>query len=316
MRRPTLFLVVALTAACSREPKLYHGADTGLALASSAREKDSLIYLKDSLLASKQRQISEQSALIGDAATSARIISEISGSLTKVRNLEVKRDTTRPETGVGSVSSELATMQRKVDAVIARLNTAESRVRQMRAERQKHADWDSTQVAQLRTYEKSISDLRASVEQQQAEITMLAARVDSLSRANVVLAFRNDSMGTVNRAMSAREDSVFVAVGTEQELREKGIVRREGGTKFFFGRGKTLVPARALERSAFQLMSKKRDLAITFPSSDKEYQVVSRHDLAFTDAAATKNQRVRGSLHISDPERFWAPSKYLILVQR
>lgn len=316
MRRYILFLTLALTAACNREPKLYHGADTGLALATSGRQKDSLIFLKDSLLAAKQRQISEQSALIGDAATSARIISEISGSLAKVRNLDVKRDTTRPETGVGSVSGELATMQKKVDAVVARLNTAESRVRQMRAERAKHAEWDTAQVAQLRTYERSIADLRASVQQQQSEITMLASRVDSLSRANVVLAFRNDSMGTVNRAMAAHEDSVFVAIGTEQELRDKGIVRREGGTKFFFGRGKTLVPARALDRSAFHVMSKKRDVAINFPAADKEYQVISRHDLAFTDAAATKNQRVRGALHISDPERFWAPSRYLILVQR
>lgn len=316
MRRSILFVTLALTAACNREPSLYHGADTGLALASSGRQKDSLIFLKDSLLAARQRQISEQSALIGDAATSARLMSEINGSLAKVRNLEVKRDTAQPESGVTTASSELATLQRKVDAVVARLNSAEARVRQMRQDRTKHAEWDSTQVTQLRTYERSIAELRAGVEQQQQEITMLAARVDSLSQANLVLASRNDSVVAVNRAMAARDDSVFVVIGTEQELRDKGIVRREGGTKFFFGRGKALVPARSLERSAFQVISKKRDLDITLPASDKEYQVVSRHDLAYTSASASKNQRVRGALQITDPERFWSSSKYLILVQR
>lgn len=316
MRRSLLFVTLALTAACSGEPKLYHGADTGLALATSGRQKDSLIFLKDSLLAAKQRLLSEQSALIGDAATSARLMSEISGTLAKVRNLNVEKDTATPESGVTTASSELATMQKKVNAVVARLNSAETRLRQMRQERAKHAEWDSAQVAQLRTYETSIAELRAGVEQQQREITMLVARVDSLSQENVVLATRNDSMSTVNRAMAAREDSVFVITGTEKELRDMKVVSREGGTKFFFGRGKSLVPARALERSAFQVMSKKRDLDITLPATDKEYQVVSRHDLAYTDASAAKNQRVRGALHITDPERFWSSSKYLILVQR
>ncbi len=316
MRRYFLLLTVALTAACKGEPALYHGADTGLALATSGRQKDSLIVLKDSLLAAKQRQLSEQSALIGDAATSARLISEISGSLAKVRNLKVKGETAKPETGVASASSELAATQRKVNAVIARLNAAEARVSQMRKERSKHAEWDSTQVAQLRTYERSIADLRASVDQQQREIAMLTTRVDSLSRANVVLASRNDSVVAVNRAMAAHEDSVFIAIGTEKELRDKGIVRREGGTKFFFGRGKALVPARTLDRSAFTVMSKKQDLAIALPKSDREYQLVSRQDLAYTDASAAKNNRVRGELRINDPAHFWAPSRYLILVQR
>ena len=67
----------------------YTGGDTGLAVARSSRAKDSLIMLKDSLLAVKERQLSFQSQMIGDAATSARMISEIDRDLSKAR-IEVK----------------------------------------------------------------------------------------------------------------------------------------------------------------------------------------------------------------------------------
>ncbi|HEX4935824.1 MAG TPA: hypothetical protein VFV33_21740, partial [Gemmatimonadaceae bacterium] len=197
--RNTLILGAALAAACQREGARPDGADTGLALATSARQKDSLIILKDSLLADRQRQLSEQSALIGDAATSARLITEINASLAKVRDLKVKGDTTRPESGVASASTELTAMKEKVSAVLARLDAAEARVRALRKERSAHAEWDSTQVTQLRTYERSIADLRASVEEQQAQIASLTGRVDSLSRANQSLSARSDSVVALNR---------------------------------------------------------------------------------------------------------------------
>ena len=80
----TCALVVAT--ACSPElPENYKGADTGLAVAKSSRAKDSLIILKDSLLAEKDRQLSFQSAMIGDAATTSRLISEIDRDLAKAR---------------------------------------------------------------------------------------------------------------------------------------------------------------------------------------------------------------------------------------
>ncbi len=116
--------------------------------------------------------------------------------------------------------------------------------------------------------------------------------------------------------MAAHEDSVFVAIGTEKELAAKGIVRREGGTLLLFGRGKTLVPGRTLDPSVFEVMSKSKDLTIALPRTDKDYRIVSRQSLEFTDVAKPKDAMVRGSLNITDPAKFWAPSRFLILVQR
>ena len=78
--------LAAMAMGCNQgPPEGYTGGDTGLALARSARSKDSLVMLKDSLLAEKERQLSVQSAMIGDAATTARLISEIDRDLSKAR---------------------------------------------------------------------------------------------------------------------------------------------------------------------------------------------------------------------------------------
>jgi hypothetical protein len=305
-----LLAMVATAVACGGDdlPAIYTGSDTGLAVARSSRAKDSLIMLKDSLLAVKERQLSLQSSLIGDAATSARLVSEIDRELSKAR-IEVKEDTARSESAIQTVSGDLARVQKKVSVVLQRLAASEVRIRRLRSDSVARTMLNASQTAQIAEYEQSIADLRASVENQSVELATLHARVDSLSWVNVDLTNRN-------AAMTAHDDSVFVAIGTEKELTEKGIIRREGGTLLAFGRGKTIVPARTLDLEDFQVLSKSQDLSIALPRDDTEYRVVSRQSLEFTATENPKEPMVKGTLQVTDPDRFWAPSRFLILVQR
>jgi hypothetical protein len=291
-------------------------ADTGLAVARSSRAKDSLIMLKDSLLAERQRQLSFQSQIIGDATTAARLVAEIEGDLSRVRSLRVAADTTQIESAIQTTSAQLATVQKKVTALITRLNASEARIRRMRSDSTAHSLVDSTMMSQLREYEVTIADLRRTVDLQRGEILLLEQRVDSVVRANVALATQRDSVVMVANTMAAREDSVFVVIGNERELTEQGLVRREGGTLLMFGRGKTMVPGRSLDPAKFTLLSKGRDLQIMLPNPEREYRIISRQNLEFTDLVKPTDAIVRGTLTITDPERFWAPSRYLILVQK
>ena len=303
-----LACTLAAVAACNQgPPEGYAGGDTGLAVARTKSAKDSLIMVKDSLLDVKELQLSFQSAMIGDAATTSRLISEIDRDLTKAR-VEVKDDK-KSESGIENASDRLAVVQKKVNLVLNRLTASEARIRRLREDSVARTMLNATQAAQIAEYEKSIADLRVSVENQSREIASLTVQVDSMGRENVALTAKNN-------AMAAQEDSVFVAIGTEKELTAKGVIRREGGTLLAFGRGKTIVPARTLELDDFQVMSKSRDLTIQLPQLDKEYRVVSRQNLEFTDSTSRKNTMVKGALTVTDPEKFWAPSKFLILVQR
>ena len=299
---------LVVLAACNQSPPDgYAGGDTGLAVARTGRAKDSLIMVKDSLLAVKERQLSFQSQMIGDAATSARMISEIDRDLSKAR-IEVKDDR-KPESGIQNASDQLVLVQKKVALVLSRLTASEARIRRLREDSVARTMLNATQAAQLAEYEQSIADLRVSVENQTREIAVLGAQVDSMGRENAVLTARN-------HALNAHEDSVFVAIGTEKELTAKGVIRREGGTLLAFGRGKTIVPARTFELADFQVLSKANDRTIVLPDTAREYRVVSRQNLDYTDSVNPNQTLVKGSLNVTDPDKFWAPSKYLILVRR
>jgi hypothetical protein len=315
-RTKYLTILVAAVAACENAPRTGGAeADTGLALARSSRAKDSLIQVKDSLLALRSRQLSEQSQLIGDAATSARLAAQIDQTLSAVRGLRSGSDTVTRESPGLNAADQLASAEQKVRLLVDRLNASEARVRRMRRDSTTHSEFDATQQAQLRDYERSLGELRSTVDRQRQEIAVLTQRVDSVVQVNVALAARNDSVVARNVAMSAREDSVFVFVGTEKELISRGIARKEGGNKLLFGMGRTLVPARSLDRSVFRVMSKSKDLTIPLPDPQKPYRVVSRHNLSHVQLANAKDPSIRGSLTITDPEAFWSASKYLILVQ-
>ena len=151
--------------------------------------------------------------------------------------------------------------------------------------------------------------MKATVERQQAEIVSLTQRVDSLTSANTVLIAKNGEM-------SAREDSVFVAIGSEKDLIKRGLIKKEGGTKLMFGRGKTIVAARHLEPAQFQTISKLKDLTINLPDPNKTYRIVTRQDMHFAEPQDPKKGMVKGTLKISDPNAFWGGSKYLILVEQ
>ena len=303
------FIAIALAAtavACKEQPR--RNADGSPALSYAAQ--DSLLKMKDSVIAEKTRQLSEQSSIIGDAATSARLISEIDKDLAKVRVSSSKKGTVSnvAETEANA-SSKLETIQTKVRALLSRLNASEARVRKMRADELAHAQVDSDQVARLAEYERSIQEMKATVERQQAEIVSLTQRVDSLTSANTVLIARTTEM-------SAREDSVFVAIGSEKDLIKRGLIKKEGGTKLMFGRGKTIVAARHLEPAQFQTISKLNDLTINLPDPNKTYRLITRQDMHFAEPQDPKKGMVKGTLRISDPNAFWGGSKYLILVEQ
>jgi hypothetical protein len=305
-------LAFAIACGGNEPPEGYTGIEAEIAQASSKREKDSLIVMKDRLLQEKERQLSLQSQLIGDAATSARLVSEIAADLSKAR-IEVKGETPQAESAIQNASDELLLVQKKVRVVLDRLSASEARIRRMRS--------DSTSVAKahaeaLTAYEQTITDLRTTIERQTQEMVALSATVDSMAQVNVELKTENSTITAQNVAMAAHEDSVFVAIGTEKELTEKGVIRREGGTLLAFGRGKTIVPARTLEATDFTVLSKSQDLNIQLPEADKEYRIVSRQSLEFTTVEDPKTPLVKGALLVTDPERFWEPSKFLILVRR
>ena len=117
--------------------------------------------------------------------------------------------------------------------------------------------------------------------------------------------------------MTERENEVYYVVGTKKELSDRGVITQEGGTRFlvFTRTGETVIPARVLDPQQFTRADKRTLSEITLPKADKEYRVVSRHDLAYAEADAMDKGKFKGTLRITSPQQFWSASKYLIIVE-
>jgi hypothetical protein len=207
-------------------------------------------------------------------------------------------------------------MHRRLSAVAERLarNEREARERadRLRALARENASLEG-RVAEL---DSTVVRFRAIVQGQQEQIATLMARVDTLQAANARLAAERGMLSDSVQRLEARADSVFVIAATRQELLRLGVVVEEGGTRLpLLGRvNSAIVPARAARAAAFAVFDRRRDVVIPLPDPTRSYRIVSSHDPALLDPAQPGNPIVRGSLRIADPDRFWAGSRYLVLV--
>jgi hypothetical protein len=150
---------------------------------------------------------------------------------------------------------------------------------------------------------QQLAEMRGTIEQQVQTIAAMQARLDEFD--NQLFAER------------FKANRVYYVIGTEDELVAKGVIVREGGTNLLIKRvGRTLVPARQLKKNDFTSIDAREVHSIDVPDTTKRYQIVSRQSLDDAKMEVREGSSFRGSLAIPDAEKFWAPSRYLIIVQR
>ncbi len=157
----------------------------------------------------------------------------------------------------------------------------------------------------------TIQNLQSVIDNQKETIASLNDQVEKLSAENVALKDTIDNMAT-------EANTVYYVVGTKDELEQRGIVKEEGGARFLFvlwKSGKTLVPARTLDPTAFTPVDRRALSEIPLPASDKEYRIVSRQDASALATPPSADGTITGRVKIADSARFWANSKYLIIVE-
>jgi len=170
----------------------------------------------------------------------------------------------------------------------------------------------------------SLSDsLRATMEQTIANYEgLLASQRESLAALTEQVSGLEAEKEQLAAEITTLEDAaakVYYIIGTEEDLLERGIIQKEGGSRvlFIFGkRGQTLVPGRDLDPGDFTMIDRRDAAEIEFPNPDAVYTVVSRHDLAYLENTPDEKGNISGNLRISSPNEFWAASPFLIIVEK
>ncbi len=248
----------------------------------------------------------ERERLVAELADNARLLSDISAELARVRmpprQLRVS--------GESPLRARRDSMLQTIRYATRRLNEIEPRLR----DSERRIGELTTLSDSLRAaLQSTVANYHAVVESQKATIIALSDQVNELVAVKAAL---EDSLGSV----SQRENTVYYVVGTKQELLERGIVVEEGGARFLFvlwKSGETLTPARELDRSAFTAINKRDVTEIPLPDAAKEYRIASRQALAYLATPPAEDNTIRGTarIRIADSEQFWAASKFLIIVE-
>jgi hypothetical protein len=191
----------------------------------------------------------------------------------------------------------------RVDALVARAQATASQLAK--------ANGNNAQLRQQIAADSAlIVELNATIQRQTATIEGLSVRIDSLKNAT-------QQLSTQLAAVETETAKAFYVVGKEDELVKRGVIVREGGANLLIAHpGRTLQIARSLPLDEFTTVDSRGLKDIAVPDSNRRYVVVSRQSLDNAQVAERKRNSFRGNLHIADAGKFWAPSKYLVLVEQ
>jgi hypothetical protein len=191
----------------------------------------------------------------------------------------------------------------RVDALVARAQATASQLAK--------ANGNNAQLRQQIAADSAlIVELNATIQRQTATIEGLSVRIDSLKNAT-------QQLSTQLAAVESETAKAFYVVGKEDELVKRGVIVREGGANLLIAHpGRTLQIARSLPLDEFTTVDSRGLKDIAVPDSNRRYVVVSRQSLDNAQVAERKRNSFRGNLHIADAGKFWAPSKYLVLVEQ
>lgn len=269
----------------------------------------------DSVQTAEQLKLTNQLAAQKDSLMTVvldadKFITQIDSQITRVKDLPApkrKKDTESPIQDQLQARKDLLV---RVDALVQRAQTTARELAASRGHVKRLAADSAQFLATVDNNQKMILDLNATIQRQTTRLASMQVQVDSLAGANAKL-------GTELSLLQTSSNKVYYVIGREDDLLKKGIVVREGGANLFLAHpGRTLQPARTLDASQFTAIDQREVHEISVPDSSRQYAIVSRQSLDDADVAFRDRTAFKGNLKIKDADRFWSPSKYLIIVER
>jgi uncharacterized coiled-coil protein SlyX len=243
-------------------------------------------------VAEMNRVAHQRDQLLQEMAENARMMSEISSDLAKVQ-IPAKELHVSAESPLSSARDSVV---QQIRYIAARVNATE---RKLRANEKRIRDLTMLSDSLRSTLEATIANYDSVIARQRADIATLSSQIAALT----------DTVTHLN--------TVYYVAGTQDELIQKGIVVREGGSRFpllVAKVGQVLVPARELDPTAFTPIDRRSVTEIPLPESGARYRIASRQDIQAL-AAPPADGKVTGAVKIADPDKFWGGSKFLILVK-
>lgn len=257
------------------------------------------------LLAEKEALAVENQNIENEFNASMGIINEVENNLQAIRDAEgillVKQEGSERD----QLISEILQIKEVMAANHARLDSLNDALAKSNRNNANLRAQIKKLQAQLVEKEEMISNLQAQIAEKDGQIANLNTEVSNLN-SNLNSANNEiENLNFKNKAQDVALNSVFYVIGTKKELKEKGVILNP---KKVLTSG---VPANAFT------MADKRE-ATSFVINAKKAVVLTNHAkdaynlVPGTDAEGKKNV----TLEITDPDKFWEVTKYLVVLTK
>ena len=284
----------------------------GLTAAGCDASKEKL----NTAMADNQRISAEKDSLLTEVMANATLVNDINNELAKAKSLGAN-PVAPGEAGATNASADRQVVLGKIRDAITRLNESEAQLERSKARLASLGRKDSRLLRQITEYQKTVADLKSTVERQQLEYTAIIdsqkVQIVALHATVDTATQQNTQLSTEKQALIDTLNTVYYVAGPKDELIKKGVAVQEGSKFLVFG-GHHLAAARGLTPAPFVTINRMQDSVIPLPDSTKNYKIITRQPLEFTQGA-DKDGKFKGSIRITSPEQFWAASKYLIIKQ-
>ncbi|MDE3053608.1 MAG: hypothetical protein KGL38_06085 [Gemmatimonadota bacterium] len=294
MKKLALLLLVPALFACDTKAKQQLSE---LAKADSLRQ-DSLLNVKNQLL--------------NDMLVSTQFINDIDAEIAKARSMPKAkaREALATPAEAAKIKEDRQDVLTKIHELVARLNSTDARLRQVRAQAASLSQHDSSLMQQIAQYEQTIAEFKQTVERQRTEFQAI---VDSQNVMIAGLKGKVDTLTTTVSSLTTEQHTAYYVSGTRDDLLKMGVVVEDGRKPFLLFGDRPVKLAPSLDTTAFTRIDLTRDTSLALPAG--RYLIFSRQDPAFMQPYQSEDNKIVGGMHITAPERFWATSKFLVLMK-
>ncbi len=154
--------------------------------------------------------------------------------------------------------------------------------------------------ASMQQYETAITELKATLTKKDFEIEQLNTRMFALKD---TLIFKDE---TINN-QTDKLNQAFLATGTYKDLRDRGLVSKEGG---FLGIGRKESLKEDFPDSLFEMIDVTETK--TIPVNSRKAKLITEHPTN-SYQLVRENENTIAYIEIKDPSEFWKISKYAVV---
>ena len=268
-----------------------------------------------SLRQENQQLLNEAAEKDSAMVTFMESFNEIEQNLAEIRERELNIALKNDESGEnsGDVQAQIKEDIRVINELISEnKKTIEDLNQQLKSTKGRNVELNRMLVrlkdqlnTQIEEKDQQIALLKDDLQKMNFTVEELNSDLDTLRQVNSELALSNEEKEQMIEEQVSQINTAYIALGTDKELQETNIITKEGG---FLGIGRTEKLSGNLDESSFTKIDIRETK--TIPVEGKKIELVTPHP---ADSYKINGEGKIESIEITQPDKFWNNSKYLVV---